>query len=155
MAGCWICEENHRQARGECEGAVCATSTGWVRLHRIQRYRGAAFFVADACVREVYDLDADVRATHLAELAEVASALDVVFSPLKMNIESLGNGVPHLHWWLTPRHAGEPRPKSPIWEDFDFLRELWTDTGHAELSVLAADAERLAAELGARGLVRG
>jgi diadenosine tetraphosphate (Ap4A) HIT family hydrolase len=37
--------------------------------------------------------------------------------------EALGNSVAHLHWWLTPRHADDPRPKGPIWENPDFLRE--------------------------------
>ena len=44
----------------------------------------------------------------------------------KMNYEALGNSVPHLHWWLTPRHGNDPRPHGPIWEDLDFLRSLWT-----------------------------
>ena len=28
--------------------------------------------------------------------------------PRKMNYEALGNSVPHLHWWLTPRHTDDP-----------------------------------------------
>jgi diadenosine tetraphosphate (Ap4A) HIT family hydrolase len=127
-------------------------STGWVRLHRIQRYRGAAFFVARECVREVYHLDPLTRAAHLEELTEVCAAIDAVFSPVKMNIESLGNGVPHLHWWLTPRHADDARPKAPIWENLDFLRDLWTEAVASDPAMLEADAERLAVELRARGL---
>jgi diadenosine tetraphosphate (Ap4A) HIT family hydrolase len=152
MAGCWICEENERQAIGECEGAVAELATGWVRLHRRQRYRGQTFFVARECVREVYDLDSETRATHLAELAEVAAAIDATFHLDKMNIESLGNGIPHLHWWLTPRYEDEVRPKGPIWENLDFLREMWTESGFADPVVLAEDAERLRAEIVRRGL---
>lgn len=153
MAGCPLCEENDRQAAGDCRGAVAALATSWVRLHRNQRYRGAAFVVARTCVREVYHLDPATRSRHLEEVAAVAAAVDRVFSPVKMNIESLGNGVPHLHWWVTPRAADDPRPAAPIWENLDFLRELWTGTGTAAPDRLAADAARLAAELGRRGLV--
>ena len=55
-------------------------------------------------------------------MAEVAEALFRVFSPRKLNYEALGNSVPHLHWWLTPRYVDDPRPHAPIWEDLDFLR---------------------------------
>ncbi len=153
MEGCWICEENERQAAGECEGAVAEMETGWLRLHRRQRYRGQAFFVARECVREVYNLDTETRVVHLAELAEVAATIDATFRPVKMNIESLGNGIPHLHWWLTPRYEDEARPKAPIWEKLDFLREMWTDTGWTDSMSLAQDAERLRNELARRGLV--
>ncbi|HLI72557.1 MAG TPA: HIT domain-containing protein [Acidimicrobiales bacterium] len=153
MDSCWICDENERQASGHCVGAVAELTTGWVRLHRRQRYRGASFFVARSCVREVYDLEPSVRDVHLVELAEVAAAVDAVFAPRKMNIESLGNGVPHLHWWLTPRHDDDPRPHAPIWEDTDFLKEMWTESGFADEHVLARDAGRLRAELETRGLV--
>ena len=43
-------------------------------------------------------------------------------------MESFGNGVPHLHWWLMPRYATAPRPHAPIWEDLEFLRAQWTET---------------------------
>ena len=152
MALCALCEENGRQAAGECDEAVVELGTGFVRLHRIQRYRGATFFVARDCVREVYHLDPSTRAAHLEELAELCAALDNVFQPTKMNVESLGNGVPHLHWWLTPRHADDPRPRSPIWENLDFLREMWTGEGHADTASLQADAALLRAELQQRGL---
>ena len=38
--------------------------------------------------------------------------------------------MPHLHWHLVPRHADDPRPFAPIWENLDFLRLAWT--GHEE-----------------------
>ncbi len=128
-------------------------TTGWVRLHRRQRYRGGTFFVARQCVREVYDLEPETRARHLAELCDVAAALDTVFAPTKMNIESLGNGIPHLHWWLTPRHLDDARLSAPIWENHDFVREMRTESGFADPEVLADDAERLRREIARRGLV--
>jgi diadenosine tetraphosphate (Ap4A) HIT family hydrolase len=152
MDDCWICDENDRQASGKCVGAVAGLATGWVRLHRVQRYRGAAFFAARDCVREVYHLDPETQVLHLAELVEVCAAIDAVFSPAKMNIESLGNGEPHLHWWLTPRHADDPRPTAPIWENLDFLRDMWTGKADQGAEELAADVELLGAELHKRGL---
>ena len=59
-------------------------------------------------------------------MSDVAQAMFRAFSPRKLNYEALGNTVPHLHWWLTPRYVDDSRPRAPIWEDFDFLRNLWT-----------------------------
>jgi diadenosine tetraphosphate (Ap4A) HIT family hydrolase len=155
MSECPLCAENDRQRDGDVAGAVAELETGWVRLHSRQRYRGAAFFVAKECVREIYNLDEPRRGRHLAEMAEVAAAMDAVFSPVKLNVESLGNSVPHLHWWLTPRHGDDPRPMAPIWEDHDFLREMWTDAGHAEPATLERAADQLRGELRRRGLTGG
>ncbi len=101
----------------------------------------------------MYDLEPETRARHLAELCDVAAALDTVFAPTKMNIESLGNGIPHLHWWLTPRHPDDARLSAPIWENHDFVREMRTESGFADPEVLADDAERLRREIARRGLV--
>jgi|SRR5215204_5626808 len=46
------------------------------------------------------------------------------FQPRKLNYELLGNGAPHLHWHLFPRHANDSRPWGPVWEDPGFLRAL-------------------------------
>jgi diadenosine tetraphosphate (Ap4A) HIT family hydrolase len=32
-----------------------------------------------------------------------------------VNIESLGNVVPHLHWHIIPRYVGDSRWGMPIW----------------------------------------
>jgi diadenosine tetraphosphate (Ap4A) HIT family hydrolase len=110
------------------------------------------FFVAKQCVREVFDLEDGIRDLHLAEMAEVAAAVNEAFLPQKLNVESLGNGVPHLHWWITPRYESDPRPCGPIWEDLDFLRVLWGEGGQpsTEESELLKDSMRNA--LRARGL---
>ena len=36
-------------------------------------------------------------------------------SPDHMNVESLGNVVPHLHWHIIPRYRSDPRWGSPVW----------------------------------------
>ena len=39
-----------------------------------------------------------------------------VLRPDHINIESLGNVVPHLHWHIIPRYAGDPRWGNPVWQ---------------------------------------
>jgi diadenosine tetraphosphate (Ap4A) HIT family hydrolase len=129
MTDCKICSENEATEAGDDPWAVARLETGYVRLNPNQYFAGAAFFVAKRCVRELHDLDAPARHMHLAEMADVAAAIFTACGADKMNYEALGNGVPHLHWWLTPRRQTDTRPRAPIWEDFDFLRLQWTGAG--------------------------
>jgi diadenosine tetraphosphate (Ap4A) HIT family hydrolase len=126
MTDCFLCAENAAAARGADDWAVARLSTGIVRLNRTQYYRGATFFAAHECVAELWDLDSTTRGAHLMEMTAVAEAVAVAVDPVKMNYEALGNTCRHLHWWLTPRHADDPRPSAPIWENLDFLRVHWT-----------------------------
>lgn len=67
---------------------------------------------------------------HVAEMTDLAEAdrrhlLTVVFAveralrdllrPDKINLASLGNQVPHLHWHVIPRHADDAHFPDAIW----------------------------------------
>ena len=131
MDGCPICHENAQSDMGTDPLLVARLRTGYVRFAPTQYFKGSLFFAAKQCVRELFDLEINVRKIHLEEMAEVSAAANQAFKPRKLNIESLGNGVPHLHWWITPRYDTDPRPGGPIWEDLDFLRELWSKGSRA------------------------
>jgi diadenosine tetraphosphate (Ap4A) HIT family hydrolase len=126
MDGCHNCAVNAAARRGEDPWAVARLRTGTVRLAKTQYFRGMAYFIAERCVAELHELPRSERDAHLAEMADVAAALWRAFEPRKLNYEALGNSVPHLHWWLVPRHTDDRRPQGPIWEDLDFLRAQWT-----------------------------
>jgi diadenosine tetraphosphate (Ap4A) HIT family hydrolase len=65
-------------------------------------------------VNEPTELDDDEAAGYWAEVLAVARALIVVYKPLKMNYETLGNSLPHLHTHLVPRYTADPRPGQPF-----------------------------------------
>jgi diadenosine tetraphosphate (Ap4A) HIT family hydrolase len=125
LTPCRACDDNAAAERGEDPWAVARLRSGIVRLNPTQYHRGSAFFVARSCVAELHELPREIRAVHLEEMVQVAESIFGHVRPRKMNYEALGNSVPHLHWWLTPRHGDDPRPGGPIWEDLDFLRALW------------------------------
>ena len=67
---------------------------------------------------------------HVAEISQLAASerrhlMNVVFAcelalretlqPDKINLASLGNVVPHLHWHVIPRWRGDSRFPAPIW----------------------------------------
>ena len=132
MDACRNCAEIADVEAGRHPWAVARLAAGYVWLNPCQYHLGSAFYVARSCVAELHELGAEERATHLEEMAMVAAAVLDEFGARKMNYEALGNLVPHLHWWLTPRHHDDPRPRGPIWEDMDFLRLLWTHGGRPD-----------------------
>ena len=121
-SACDLCDRIERDERGENQFAVARTSTGYINLADVQYYEGYTCFVAKRCVNELHELPDHERDHYLHEMAIVAQAIFEAFQPRKMNYELLGNGAPHLHWHLFPRHADDPRPKGPVWEDQEFLR---------------------------------
>jgi len=65
-------------------------------------------------VSEPTELDDAEAAGYWAEVLAVARALITVYEPLKMNYETLGNSLPHLHTHLVPRYLADPRPGQPF-----------------------------------------
>jgi len=123
-AACDLCARIERAERGENPLAVVRTATGYVNLADVQYHEGYTIFVAKQCVHELHELPAAERDLHLHEMALIAEAVFEAFRPRKLNYELLGNGAPHVHWHLFPRHADDARPRGPVWEDPGFLRAL-------------------------------
>ena len=65
-------------------------------------------------VNEPTELDDTEASGYWAEVLAVARALIDLYKPLKMNYETLGNSLPHLHTHLIPRFTDDPRPGQPF-----------------------------------------
>jgi diadenosine tetraphosphate (Ap4A) HIT family hydrolase len=65
-------------------------------------------------VTEPTELDDAESAGYWAEVMRVARALIAQYRPLKMNYETLGNTLPHLHTHLIPRYREDPAPGAPF-----------------------------------------
>jgi diadenosine tetraphosphate (Ap4A) HIT family hydrolase len=68
-----------------------------------------------AHVREMTDLDAADRDHLMRVVFATEAALRARLAPDKMNLASLGNVVPHLHWHVVPRFADDSHFPQPIW----------------------------------------
>jgi diadenosine tetraphosphate (Ap4A) HIT family hydrolase len=78
-------------------------------------YPGFCRVIWCAHVREMTDLSDDDR-VHLMEIVfAVESVLREQLEPAKINLASLGNHVPHLHWHVIPRFTDDPHFPQPIW----------------------------------------
>ncbi|MCX8086097.1 MAG: HIT family protein [Rhodocyclaceae bacterium] len=92
------------------------------RVVRVEGAEGAAFpgycrVVWGAHVRELSDLSRADR-HHLLEVVHaVERAVREVVRPDKINLASLGNLVPHLHWHVIPRWRDDSHFPAPIWAE--------------------------------------
>lgn len=110
-----------------CE--LCGTPGGTIlwqdercRVVRVGGTEGDAFpgfcrVVWQTHVSEMSDL-ADVDRHHLLDVvAKVETALRHLVRPDKINLASLGNVVPHLHWHVIPRWHDDSHFPAPIWAE--------------------------------------
>ena len=85
---------------------VLADEPEWPGLCRV---------IWNAHVAEMSDLDDASRHKIMTAVNGVEKALRRVLSPAKVNLASLGNQVPHVHWHVIPRHSTDSRFPLPIW----------------------------------------
>lgn len=78
-------------------------------------YPGFVRVIVNAHVKEMTDLDPAALARLMAAVYAVEDALRAVLAPDKVNLASLGNVVPHLHWHVVPRFADDAHFPQPIW----------------------------------------
>ncbi len=108
-----------------CE--LCAEAGGdllWqdasCRVVRVSDAAGAAFpgfcrVVWHRHVAEMSALAADEASHVMAVVLATERALRRIVQPDKINLASLGNLVPHLHWHVIPRWTDDSHFPSPIW----------------------------------------
>ena len=66
-------------------------------------------------VKEMTDLSASEREHFMATVFAVEAAVREVMHPDKINLASLGNMTPHLHWHVIPRYTRDKHFPQPIW----------------------------------------
>lgn len=78
-------------------------------------YPGFCRVIWNRHVKEMTDLNKDEQHTFMNVVFVVESALREILQPDKINLASLGNMTPHLHWHVIPRYAFDKHFPNPIW----------------------------------------
>lgn len=125
MADCPLCD-----VRGET--ALWQDTRCRVILANEPDYPGFLRVILHAHTREMTDLSAADQVALMRVVWAAETALREVLAPDKINLASLGNVVPHLHWHVIPRFRDDPHFPNPVWGAK--LRE----TPHAAPADLAA-----------------
>jgi diadenosine tetraphosphate (Ap4A) HIT family hydrolase len=133
---CPMCgqERADRSPSGNIRFFAGQFSDAYLALRAVQR--GYAIVIwRGRHVAHAHELDEDEQAGWWSELMAVSRAVEQHFGASIVNVQMLGNGVPHLHAHVSARfRAGDVNPRWPL--PFADLPEL--DTNQLE-----ADAARL------------
>lgn len=105
-----------RPASNDFWDLVAPLSVSSLYLAKNQTYRGQCSLIFDLRHAARPDqLTAAEWSAYCADLFAAQQAVVAVTQPDHINVESLGNVVPHLHWHIIPRYVGDPRWGMPIW----------------------------------------
>ncbi len=131
------------------DGGLLVWRSDHLRVIRALDANFPAFYrvVWNAHVAEWTDLPPPDRSQLMQTVAKVETVLREVLHPTKINLASLGNVVPHLHWHVIARFADDSHFPNPIWgeklrdvapEQLQALRDALPALDAALAGVLAA-----------------
>src|SRR6476646_699542 len=78
-------------------------------------YPGFVRVIVQRHVRELTDLPVAERERLMRVVFAAEEAVREAMLPDKMNVASLGNMTPHVHWHVIPRFTDDRHFPSPIW----------------------------------------
>jgi diadenosine tetraphosphate (Ap4A) HIT family hydrolase len=108
--------DGDRPGSSEHWDKVASLSISTLYLHKVQTYRGYSLLVYDgAHATRLDQLPQGAAAAFMSDLHRAQSAIVAVLEPDHVNVELLGNAIPHLHWHIVPRYREDPRWGQPIW----------------------------------------
>ena len=84
-------------------------------LHADQFFPGWTILVLKRHATELFELSREESSPLTEEMSAMARALAAAFRPVKINYGLLGNRLPHIHWHIVPRLAGDPAPREAVW----------------------------------------
>ncbi|MFY9477320.1 MAG: HIT family protein [Aquabacterium sp.] len=107
-ASCELCEQ---------PGGVLVVRNTELRVIRVNDALHPGFYrvIWNDHVAEFSDLPQAERMRCMDAVALVESLMRMHLQPIKVNLASLGNMVPHLHWHLIARYRDDPHFPQPIW----------------------------------------
>jgi diadenosine tetraphosphate (Ap4A) HIT family hydrolase len=78
-------------------------------------YPGFVRVILKRHAREMTDLEPAERDGLMAVVYAVEAAVRETMRPDKVNLASLGNMTPHVHWHVIPRYADDRHFPAPVW----------------------------------------
>ena len=108
VVGCELCVQ---------DGGILIVRTDKLRVIRAADADHPAFYrvIWNDHVAEWTDLVPKDRSHIMQAVAKVETVLREALSPTKINLASLGNVVPHLHWHVIARYDWDARWPAPVW----------------------------------------
>lgn len=107
-SGCELCDT---------PGGVMLWQDDFCRVVRVDEpgYPGFCRVILGRHAREMTDLAPAERARLMDVVFAVEEAVREAMSPDKINVASLGNMTPHVHWHVIPRFRDDAHFPTPVW----------------------------------------
>ncbi|MDH4428502.1 MAG: HIT family protein [Acidovorax sp.] len=137
---CPLCAEDGGSLiwRGAHLRVIRADEAGFPAFYRV---------IWNAHVAEFSGLSPADRAHCMEAVACVEEVLREHLAPTKINLAALGNMVPHLHWHVIARFAGDSHFPAPVWaaaqRERNAVQEAWQT---ARIPALEADLSQSLAQ---------
>ncbi len=112
---CALCERIEKIKAGAYPYLIQELKHSYFLIGEHQYFPGYSVLLAKDHHREMTDLPPHKAAELFEEMMLVHRAIEQVMKPTKMNLCSLGNVVPHIHWHFFPRYETDPQFKNPPW----------------------------------------
>ncbi len=108
LAGCELCDT---------DGGELLAHVGPVRIVLVDDpvYPGFCRVVWTDHVREMTDLTLAQRSACMQAVCKTEDVVRQIMAPHKINLASLGNMTPHVHWHVIPRYENDAHFPSPVW----------------------------------------
>jgi diadenosine tetraphosphate (Ap4A) HIT family hydrolase len=108
VADCELCRD---------PGGELIWQDGFCRVVRVEDmdYPGFCRVILTRHIKEMSDLDRHQRERLMSVVFAVEEAVREILLPEKINLASLGNMTPHLHWHVIPRFRRDRTFPAPIW----------------------------------------
>ena len=108
VADCELCKS---------DGGTIVLANEWLRVTLVDEpdYPGYVRVIWNDHVREMSELQDDQQLKLMRTVFAVELAQREVLAPLKINLASLGNATPHLHWHVIARFADDLHYPQPVW----------------------------------------
>lgn len=108
LADCELCDG---------DGGHVVLANEWLRVTLVDEpnYPGYVRVIWNDHVREMSELEDEERQRLMDTVFAVESAQREVLAPAKINLASLGNMTPHLHWHVIARFADDLHFPQPVW----------------------------------------
>lgn len=78
-------------------------------------YPGFCRVIWNSHAKEMTDLAVEDRSALMQAVCKTEQAIRDVMAPQKINLASLGNMVPHLHWHVIPRYTDDLHFPDSVW----------------------------------------
>jgi diadenosine tetraphosphate (Ap4A) HIT family hydrolase len=100
----------------EIGGLLVCESEQW-RVIRAEDVNFPAFYrlIWKRHVAEFSDLGLEERTQCMSAVVKIETVLRKALNPTKINLATLGNVVPHLHWHVIARFEWDSHFPNPVW----------------------------------------